>query len=73
MPRGVKKQNLPQKICVTCKRPFNWRKKWEKCWDEVTTCSKSCNAARRARKSAAGLQGVALFAELLAKMFLTLN
>ena len=50
MPRGVKKENLPSKICVTCERPFTWRKKWEKCWDEVTTCSKSCNAKRRKEK-----------------------
>jgi hypothetical protein len=47
MPRGVKKENLPSKICVTCGRPFNWRKKWERVWDEVTTCSKSCNRKRR--------------------------
>ena len=47
MPRGVKKENLPSKICVTCNRPFSWRKKWEKCWEDVTTCSKSCNRKRR--------------------------
>ncbi|KAG5185138.1 hypothetical protein JKP88DRAFT_138859, partial [Tribonema minus] len=47
MPRGVKKSDLPFKICTICNRPFNWRKKWESCWDEVTTCSKSCNSARR--------------------------
>ncbi|KAJ1418017.1 hypothetical protein B484DRAFT_310044, partial [Ochromonadaceae sp. CCMP2298] len=47
MTRGVLKENLPQKMCVSCDRPFTWRKKWERCWDEVTTCSKSCNAARR--------------------------
>lgn len=47
MPNGVKKENLPQKICVVCNRPFTWRKKWERCWDEVTTCSKSCNAKRK--------------------------
>lgn len=50
MPRGVKKEHLPSKICVVCERPFTWRKKWERCWDEVTTCSKSCNAKRRATK-----------------------
>ena len=49
MPRGVKKEHLPVKICVVCQRPFNWRKKWENVWDEVTTCSKSCNRQRRAR------------------------
>lgn len=43
------KQNLPQKICVTCGRPFTWRKKWERCWDEVSTCSKRCNAERKRR------------------------
>lgn len=47
MPRGVKKENLPSKVCVVCGRPFTWRKKWERVWDEVTTCSKSCNHKRR--------------------------
>mmetsp|Transcript_871 Transcript_871/g.1608 ORF Transcript_871/g.1608 Transcript_871/m.1608 type:complete len:121 (+) Transcript_871:36-398(+) len=41
------KANLPEKICVVCGRPFAWRKKWERCWDEVTCCSKSCNSQRR--------------------------
>lgn len=50
MPRNVKKQHLPSKICVVCNRPFTWRKKWEKVWDEVTTCSKSCNRERRTVK-----------------------
>jgi hypothetical protein len=47
MPRGIKKENLPSKVCVTCGRPFTWRKKWERVWDDVTTCSKSCNRKRR--------------------------
>lgn len=42
------KSNLPEKICVVCGRPFSYRKKWERCWDEVTCCSKSCNSKRRA-------------------------
>ena len=50
MPRGVKKEHLPSKVCVVCQRPFTWRKKWEKCWDEVTTCSKSCNSQRRQKQ-----------------------
>ena len=50
MPRGIKKENLPSKICVSCKRPFTWRKKWERCWDEVTTCSNRCNYERKASK-----------------------
>jgi hypothetical protein len=53
MVRGVKKENLPQKVCVVCQRPFTWRKKWEDCWDEVSTCSKSCNGKRRSAQQAA--------------------
>ncbi len=30
-----KKLNLPTKTCVHCQRPFAWRKKWERSWDEV--------------------------------------
>jgi hypothetical protein len=48
--KTVKKENLPTKICVVCQRPFTWRKKWERCWDEVTTCSKRCNGERRRSK-----------------------
>ena len=40
---------LSSKICVVCARPFNWRKKWERNWDEITTCSKKCNNERRRR------------------------
>ncbi|KAL3682142.1 hypothetical protein R1sor_000164 [Riccia sorocarpa] len=47
MPRGVKKENLPSKVCVVCNRPFTWRKKWERCWDEVLTCSDRCKNERR--------------------------
>merc|ERR1712166_272976 len=57
MPRGVKKEHLPSKVCVTCDRPFTWRKKWERCWDEVTTCSKSRNAARKRTASQAKQAG----------------
>ena len=39
--------NLPEKVCVVCQRPFTWRKKWERCWDDVTTCSKRCNNERK--------------------------
>ena len=55
--RGVKKENLPTKTCVVCERPFTWRKKWENCWDEVTTCSKSCNAKRKSAKQKANREG----------------
>ena len=28
--RGVKKENLPHKICFNCGRPFTWRKSGKK-------------------------------------------
>jgi hypothetical protein len=34
-----KKSDLPSKLCVVCARPFVWRKKWAKVWDEVRYCS----------------------------------
>jgi len=37
-----KKGDLPEKVCVVCQRPFSWRKKWEKVWDEVKYCSDKC-------------------------------
>ncbi|WP_299117344.1 DUF2256 domain-containing protein [uncultured Winogradskyella sp.] len=42
MPKGIKKQNLPSKMCPTCKRPFSWRKKWERDWENVKYCSDKC-------------------------------
>ncbi|MEO0898495.1 MAG: DUF2256 domain-containing protein [Bacteroidota bacterium] len=36
------KSNLPSKICPVCGRPFEWRKKWEKNWDEVVYCGEKC-------------------------------
>jgi len=44
--RGVKKQDLPTKTCATCGRPFTWRKKWAKNWDEVLYCSDRCRNHR---------------------------
>jgi hypothetical protein len=47
MPRGIAKANLPSKICVVCQRPFTWRKLYERCWDEVQTCSDRCKGERK--------------------------
>jgi hypothetical protein len=30
------------KICVSCGRTIEWRKKWERSWDEVRYCSDAC-------------------------------
>ncbi|MDX6182887.1 DUF2256 domain-containing protein [Flavobacterium sp. Fl-77] len=38
----MKKENLPTKICIVCKLPFTWRKKWEKVWEDVKYCSDKC-------------------------------
>ncbi|MEN8965141.1 MAG: DUF2256 domain-containing protein [Polaribacter sp.] len=43
----MKKQHLPEKICVVCNRPFTWRKKWEKNWEEVKYCSKKCRGNKK--------------------------
>jgi hypothetical protein len=58
MARMRKKSDLPQKTCLTCKRPFNWRKKWEKVWDEVKYCSQRCKDTRNARPGATGGQKI---------------
>ncbi|MEE2879435.1 MAG: DUF2256 domain-containing protein [Pseudomonadota bacterium] len=33
---------MPTRTCAACRRPFEWRKKWEKVWDEVRFCSERC-------------------------------
>ena len=52
----MNKADLPQKVCAHCGRPFAWRKKWERCWDEVRFCSERCKGEgkRRRRQEAAG-------------------
>ena len=49
--KGVKKSDLPQKVCATCGRPFTWRKKWEKVWDEVKYCSDRCRGQKSSKKA----------------------
>ncbi|HEX8551588.1 MAG TPA: DUF2256 domain-containing protein [Abditibacteriaceae bacterium] len=45
MPKHVKKGDLPVKICAVCHRPFAWRRKWAKVWDDVKYCSERCRRA----------------------------
>ncbi|TNF86039.1 MAG: DUF2256 domain-containing protein [Gammaproteobacteria bacterium] len=42
-------RDLPQKICVTCQRPFSWRKKWSRYWPAVKHCSERCRRNRHRR------------------------
>jgi hypothetical protein len=44
-----KKADLPTKICARCGRPFAWRKRWARVWDEVRYCSDRCRNARAER------------------------
>ncbi|MEM6695334.1 MAG: DUF2256 domain-containing protein [Pseudomonadota bacterium] len=46
MAKRREKANLPVKDCATCGRPFTWRKKWAKVWDEVRYCSERCRRER---------------------------
>lgn len=41
-----RKPHLPEKPCAVCGRPFAWRRKWAKVWDEVRYCSDRCRRAR---------------------------
>lgn len=43
---GVKKQNLPEKLCLHCQRPFAWRKKWARDWENVLYCSDACRRGK---------------------------
>ncbi|OYY72243.1 DUF2256 domain-containing protein [Sphingomonas sp. 28-63-12] len=45
MPTGVAKRDLPTKLCPVCLRPFSWRKKWARDWDNVVYCSARCRQA----------------------------
>ncbi|MGJ5175703.1 DUF2256 domain-containing protein [Bradyrhizobium oligotrophicum] len=52
MPKMRRKADLPTKICAACGRPFAWRRKWARDWDEVKFCSERCRAERRRTTSA---------------------
>jgi hypothetical protein len=47
MAKMRKKSDLPQKTCATCGRPFAWRKKWARVWEEVRHCSDRCRGDAR--------------------------
>ena len=46
MPKMVRKGDLPSKICLACARPFAWRKKWARDWDQVKYCSDRCRSGK---------------------------
>jgi hypothetical protein len=51
MARMVRKGDLPVKTCLSCDRPFAWRKKWARTWDEVKYCSDRCRSAKSGEKN----------------------
>ena len=50
MAKMVRKGDLPVKICHACTRPFAWRKKWARDWDQVKYCSDRCRSAKISEK-----------------------
>ena len=43
----VERAHRPEsKTCATCGRRIEWRKKWERDWDEVRFCSAACRGAK---------------------------
>ncbi|MFM7806451.1 MAG: DUF2256 domain-containing protein [Planctomycetota bacterium] len=42
MPPIQRRKVPPPKTCVSCHRPFTWRKKWERDWEHVLYCSDAC-------------------------------
>ncbi|MDA9863671.1 DUF2256 domain-containing protein [Flavobacteriales bacterium] len=46
------KPHLPSKDCVHCGRPFDWRKKWARCWDELKYCSERCRRTAKTKSKA---------------------
>ncbi len=51
------------KSCVVCGREIQWRKKWERDWENVRYCSDECR--RRAKSPAGASQDAALEAAIL--------
>jgi hypothetical protein len=40
----------PDKTCASCGRRIEWRKKWERNWDDVRYCSDACRARKVSAK-----------------------
>ncbi|MCR9245547.1 MAG: DUF2256 and DUF3253 domain-containing protein [bacterium] len=45
--------HLPIKPCAACGRTITWRKKWQRCWDQVRYCSDRCRKQRPGDREAA--------------------
>ena len=38
--------NHPSKICVSCGRTIEWRKRWARDWEQVRYCSDACRSVK---------------------------
>ena len=47
-----KKSELPSKVCAACGRPFAWRRKWARDWEQVRYCSDRCRMSGPSKLSA---------------------
>jgi hypothetical protein len=56
MARMRSKSDLPSKDCAACGRPFTWRKKWARDWENVLYCSDACRSGARLRARQNGAQ-----------------
>ena len=54
MARMRRKGDLPTKTCTACGRPFTWRRKWARDWENVRYCSRRCRAAARTQVDGKG-------------------
>ncbi|MEJ2531061.1 MAG: DUF2256 domain-containing protein [Halioglobus sp.] len=37
----------PEKTCPACGRPFQWRARWRRQWEQVVYCSRRCAGRRQ--------------------------
>ncbi len=37
---------MPTKLCASCGRTIEWRKKWARSWDDVRYCSDACRSRK---------------------------
>lgn len=44
--RSRSSTQIPSKTCARCGRTIEWRKKWEREWDNVRFCSKACRSTK---------------------------
>lgn len=54
-----------EKVCVQCGRSFEWRKKWEKNWNEIKYCSDRCRGQFKSQGKTESIMFQKLIVDLL--------